>query len=682
MRLTLRGGLRQRRATLQTAAARAAFAVLLGANRQLAAQSIDYGALEALFSEPVTTSVTGSPQRVSHVPADIEIVTAEDIRRSGAQDIPGVLRHVGEVDVWQWTADQSDISVRGYNQPFSPRVLVLINGRQVYADYFSFTPWSTLPVELAAIRQIEIVKGPASALFGFNAAGGVINIITYNPLYDDLDTVSLTGGTQHFGQASASTTLKIDDQAAFRISGGGRSDRDFSTPIPPLMAAAGRSDNKRNSVDLDGIIQVAPHVQVRLEASHSNADLFQISPQYSSDYSQYHASSVKASVIADGRFGLVEAGVYHEQIEQISAPLLPGLFLDVVNPLTVLQLQDAIKVAPNHTLRAAVEKRFDSANTTVYRGGNVSYEVLSESLMWEWRLTPDVTLTNAIRNDRLSLQRTGSVPFGYPFSNADWNRDVGERSYNSGWVWNATSRDTVRLMASRGVLLPSLEELGGFVLVTPFGGSTGSPTVHPTIVTNYELDWDRVISGPGIAVRAGAFHERTSDLVTLDGEPIQAVPVPYTATSNAGDSTASGLALGVKSSGVRDWHWSLNYRYEWINDQLVPAARNDAVHLDFEDTTPHHVLKGGLGWSRGRWEVDGFVHYQSASNGLQVAANSLQGILVPIHAYVSADTRIAYSPIKHLTLSVNGKNITTATQRQTSGPAVERQVAGTVRYDF
>jgi outer membrane receptor protein involved in Fe transport len=62
------------------------------------AQSMDYGALEQIFAEPVTTSVTGSPQRASQVPAGIEIITAEDIRRSGARDIPGVLRGLNGVD--------------------------------------------------------------------------------------------------------------------------------------------------------------------------------------------------------------------------------------------------------------------------------------------------------------------------------------------------------------------------------------------------------------------------------------------------------------------------------------------------------------------------------------------------------------------------------------------------------
>ncbi|MHB1204701.1 MAG: TonB-dependent receptor plug domain-containing protein [Rhodospirillaceae bacterium] len=171
------------------------------------AQSIDYGSLQQLFGEPVTTSVTGSPQRASEVPAAMEIITADDVRRAGAYDIPGILSHATGVDVLQWTSDQADVGLRGYNQANSPRLLVLIDGRQVYADYYGFVPWSALPVEQSAIRQIEIVKGPSSALFGFNAVDGVINIVTFNPLYDEVNTVSVSGGTQDLVQGSAVATV-------------------------------------------------------------------------------------------------------------------------------------------------------------------------------------------------------------------------------------------------------------------------------------------------------------------------------------------------------------------------------------------------------------------------------------------------------------------------------------------
>src|SRR4030088_1854403 len=77
------------------------------------AQSIDYGSLEQLFGESVTTSATGSPQRVTEVPANMEIITADEIRRSGADNIPDILQFIAGVDVRRYSFAQAEVSVRG-----------------------------------------------------------------------------------------------------------------------------------------------------------------------------------------------------------------------------------------------------------------------------------------------------------------------------------------------------------------------------------------------------------------------------------------------------------------------------------------------------------------------------------------------------------------------------------------
>lgn len=111
----------------------------------------------------------------------MDIVTDREIRASGAQDIPELLRRYAGVDVSRNFRDQADVNIRGYNQAYANRLLVLINGRQVYMDLFGMTLWNSFPVRMEEIKQIEIVRGPNTSLFGFNAASGVINIITYNP---------------------------------------------------------------------------------------------------------------------------------------------------------------------------------------------------------------------------------------------------------------------------------------------------------------------------------------------------------------------------------------------------------------------------------------------------------------------------------------------------------------------
>ena len=74
------------------AAAKIGASLLLLATGAARAQQMDYSSLQSLFGEPVTTSAVGKPQRISDVPMAMDIITAEDIRRSGARNIPQVLQ--------------------------------------------------------------------------------------------------------------------------------------------------------------------------------------------------------------------------------------------------------------------------------------------------------------------------------------------------------------------------------------------------------------------------------------------------------------------------------------------------------------------------------------------------------------------------------------------------------------
>lgn len=646
------------------------------------AQMLDYSALEQVFAEPVTTSVTGSPQRASEVPANMEIITAEEIRRSGARDLPGVLRHVIGVDSLQWGTDDADISVRGYDQAFSQRLLVLINGRQVYADYYGFTPWSTLPVEMNAIRQIEVVKGPASALFGFNAVAGVINIITYNPLYDDMNAVAVTGGTQSLLQGSAVTTLKPSENSAVRLAAGGGADADYATPIPAAMSGPPRQHNNRGSVDLDGVIQLPDHVQVRIEASHTKADLRDVGPTYNMEFSRFATDSVKGEVAADTRAGLLQATAYVNRIEQTSAVGVLGSGIDFKNQVAVARLQDVFKAGVDHTLRAAVEYRRDSTNTSPITGADIRYDVGSAAAMWDWRLSRTVSLTNAARVDRLSLSRSGVVPLGYPFDNSYWNRTREELSFNSGLVWHLGNSDTVRATSSRGVLLPNMVLLGALVAESPFVNLNGNPRLDPTVVTNQEIDWNRNVPALGVSLRAAAFSQSTTRIISFGGGFIPTAGTPYSVPANVGNSRARGVELGVRSASVGNWHWVLNYRFEEIQDRFDPLAEGGALFIDYEHTTPSHLFNANLGWAHGGWGIDGFARYQSATHGLLPNFNGSGTTLAPIAAYVAVDARIACKVSRSWTVALSGQNLLDSPQRQTSGPDVERQVSITATLDF
>ncbi|MEO5881677.1 MAG: TonB-dependent receptor [Caldimonas sp.] len=126
----------------------------------------------------VVTTVSRREQRLDRVAAAVYVITAEDIRRSGAATVPEALRLAPTLDVARADSSQYAISARGFNNVLANKMLVLIDGRTVYTPLFSGVFWEAQDVMLEDVERIEVVTGPSTALWGSNAVNGLIHIIT------------------------------------------------------------------------------------------------------------------------------------------------------------------------------------------------------------------------------------------------------------------------------------------------------------------------------------------------------------------------------------------------------------------------------------------------------------------------------------------------------------------------
>src|SRR5438128_1498729 len=133
--------------------------------------------LEELMKVEVTTA-SKTPQTLMRTAAAAFVITQDDIRRSGATNIPEMLRMVPGIDVARVNASTYAISARGFNGVYATKLLVLIDGRSVYTPLFSGVQWDLQDTMLEDIERIEIIRGPGGTLWGANAFSGVINIIT------------------------------------------------------------------------------------------------------------------------------------------------------------------------------------------------------------------------------------------------------------------------------------------------------------------------------------------------------------------------------------------------------------------------------------------------------------------------------------------------------------------------
>ncbi len=156
-----------------------ALSCLIHANAAVAAGGNEF--LDMSLEELVDyrlMSMSRKEQRVADMAAAAHVISADEIRRSGAQSIPEALRLVPGLNVAQLSPNHWAVSSRGFNERFSGKLLVQVDGRSVYSPMFSGVLWETQDTLMEDIERIEVIRGPGAALWGTNAMNGVINIVT------------------------------------------------------------------------------------------------------------------------------------------------------------------------------------------------------------------------------------------------------------------------------------------------------------------------------------------------------------------------------------------------------------------------------------------------------------------------------------------------------------------------
>jgi iron complex outermembrane recepter protein len=202
---------------------------LRAAHAQQAATDLTTLKIEDLMNVDVT-SASKKEQKISRVPAAIFVITQEDIRRSGEITIPDVLRMVPGLEVAQINASTWAITARGFNNQYSNKLLVLIDGRTVYTPLFSGVYWDAQDVALDSIERIEVIRGPGATVWGANAVNGVINIITKIAQDTQGGTATVEGGNLLHGAGTARYGGKIGARGSYRAFADGFEVSHFLTP--------------------------------------------------------------------------------------------------------------------------------------------------------------------------------------------------------------------------------------------------------------------------------------------------------------------------------------------------------------------------------------------------------------------------------------------------------------------
>lgn len=633
------------------------------------AQQVDYTGMEQLFGEPVTTSATGKPQRVSETPVSMDIITAEDIRRSGAIDIPEILSRVAGVEVTRSFTSQADVNIRGYNQPFSNRLLTLINGRQVYIDSFGMTMWNGLPVQMSEIKQIEIVRGPNTSLFGFNAASGVINIVTFNPLHDDVNLIDGRFGTQNRYEGSGIVTLKPLENLAIRVSGGGLQSDDYSRKNMAHDVNAGDALGKV-AFNLDGVYKIDDKSDLRIEAGVNDHRSDNTIPYYVVARLTNFAEDYRMQYTHDsGEYGLWTLNAYRNDVNtNIETTTFGGTLAEPSsdNLLHVVQLSDLVSPFTNHTFRFGLEYRNNQLSGGTIGPGDSSFSmnVASANMMWQWQVTDHLTWTNSLRGDWWTTNLHGGGVLVNPFLNItpnDYKRNQLEYSFNSGLLYQASPVSTYRFSVARGLHVPSLVELARVSSVV--GAETyGNPNLKTEINTTVETGYTREIPDHKMSVSGNLFYEHLDNVISPTVHTLGAFGgdggtfADFT-FENTGQSDAVGLEAIVKGRLLDDRiNWEANYSLTlpWDSPDGGPDHFLDSAH-----TQPVHKINLIGGYSVGKWELNTDIHFVSGSSYYTTTVGDYTSArrTAQLPDYVTLNGRIAYKPYEQTTIALDGYNL-------------------------
>jgi iron complex outermembrane receptor protein len=540
--------------------------------------------LELIKEEETVSIASRYEQPISQAPANVYVITDEDIRHSGATDLPTVLRRIPGIEVIQMSGADFNVSARGNNQPFANKMLVLVDGRSIYVDVQATVWWKAIPVTLPEIKRIEVLKGPASSIYGFNAFDGIINIITKSPEEMKGTTLQFGGGELGTISSAAIHANKIGD-FGYRLSIG----RDQTQQWRNRDALAFRS-NKFNVQ-----AEYALPSDAKLLVSGGFVDANRFDGQIGENETLATRPSLGYANVSYERTNFFLRGWwsgYWDTATVTTNPLLAN-FIRVTD-------RNGSSVQPfmsnTYNLEAQQSLEFGASNRLIY-GVNYRHNSLSSSatdafsredrlglyLQDEWRAIQSLTLVAGLRYDLDTFINPTVSP-------------------RVALIYEASPEHTFRVSASVAYRPPTLFETHADIRVVTTVPTGLPPPLPPTFTTTIvaqgarNLDPEQIISYEAgyqgwlfnhrLRLRADLFFNHISDLVANRNTSASTASF----VNNRGQADIYGGEAGVEFLATSWLTGFANYSYQEIGQSFLGTVARGA---------PRFKYNAGL---RGDWD--------------------------------------------------------------------------------
>lgn len=207
-----------------------------------------------VYTEAVVVTASKVEQQIVNAPATVTVVSSDTIQSSPINNYAELLREVPGMNITQTSARDYNITMRGATSTLATSQLALLDGRSLYLDFFGFIAWDLVPVNAFELKQVEVIRGPASAIWGANAMNGVINFISKTPR--ELNSNNLTinfGGfnrspengedldTGGLYSVNVTHARAVNDRWAYKLSAGYYASDAFARPTGAIPNASGTS---------------------------------------------------------------------------------------------------------------------------------------------------------------------------------------------------------------------------------------------------------------------------------------------------------------------------------------------------------------------------------------------------------------------------------------------------------
>lgn len=598
------------------------------------------------------TSPSKKGQKLSEISSAVFVLTNDDIRRSGVTHVAEALRLVPGLNVTRVASDQWAISSRGFNQTYSDKLLVMLDGQSIFTPLVNGVLWELNEISLEDIDRIEVIRGPGGAIWGANAVNGVINIISKHSADTRGVHISAGGGNKERGFASGRFGGRIGEDTYYR--GYSRSSiRDSQE----LLSGEPSHDAWRISTAgfrLDSYLNERDSVFLRSDFTYSDAQGLMTIPSlspYESGVLEREKYERGASINSKWKHLLSNSSQmdfsFDYRLDNRTTP-----FITINTNNTHLEYHHRFRLLDAHDISYGLEYRFYSDSSEPTPADKLN------------PLSRSTNLYTLFLHDDINISQDTRLTLG---TKLEQNDHTGlEVMPNVRLLWRAMEDSSVWLAISRAVSTPSRVADDAIVPVSVIQDPAYDMPIILSMFGNRDVKARNLLAFEigarsklldNLSIDLSTFHNQYDDIYSLDQEE------PYIGQYPTNNQTAIivPIIFGNRLSGtttgaelVADWRatkwWRLVGWYTYITLDIDKGDSSDPLEqVQFnEGSTPNNQfhLRNSFNVQEGI-EIDQLLRYVDRISYSK------------IDSYVELDVRLGWFPYKdkNLEFSLVGQNL-------------------------